>query len=398
VAVPAQPDADRVRFTDGTHRVCPPEETWARVQPLLALAGVTRVADLTWLDTVGIPTWQAVRPLSLTLSVSQGKGASHPAARVSAVMESLETWHAEYVPPALVARSAREIAGELSYDPENLGLAAGSVYSDGARIDWAAAEGVVTGRHTWVPVASVLLDTTVGTTWCPPLFEASTNGLASGNTVREAMLHGLYELLERDSRMRCLETARARLLDVDSVRHPGCRELVRRLTRGDNSLRVLDVTVHDRLPCFVAQLGSRGLLMTFAGAGCHLDPVVALSRALTEAAQSRLTVISGAREDIRPSTYRRIGRPLEARREDPPRLGVPVTSVRFDRHRDTSTMSVERDVAFLAARVTDLTGVEPVAAPLHRPGSDLPVVRVLAPGLAFDPSLDHRMPLVAADV
>ncbi len=93
VAVAERPPAKSYR--EGTHRVVPPETTWRRVRDLLPRAGITRVADVTRLDGLGIPTFQAVRPGSLNLSVSQGKGATAIAARVSAVMESLEMWHAE---------------------------------------------------------------------------------------------------------------------------------------------------------------------------------------------------------------------------------------------------------------------------------------------------------------
>lgn len=40
------------------------------------------------------------------------------------------------------------------------------------------------------------------------------------------------------------------------------------------------------------------MLATSAGFGCHTSPQIAASRALTEAAQSRLTYIHGAREDL----------------------------------------------------------------------------------------------------
>lgn len=82
-------DPTTIAHRHGTHRITSPDETWLALQPFLAPAGITGVADVTWLDCLGIPTVQAVRPASLTLSVSQGKAASYRAAQVSAVMESL---------------------------------------------------------------------------------------------------------------------------------------------------------------------------------------------------------------------------------------------------------------------------------------------------------------------
>ena len=59
--------------------------------------GITRLADVTGLDRIGVPVFQAIRPLSRSVSVSQGKGLDPDAARASALMEAVETWHAERI-------------------------------------------------------------------------------------------------------------------------------------------------------------------------------------------------------------------------------------------------------------------------------------------------------------
>lgn len=93
----------------GTVRARTPEETWAAAAGLLPEFGLTRLADLTGLDCIGPPVWTAVRPASLTLSTSQGKGATPLLAKLSAVMEAIELWHLEQ--PLLVA--ARGPAAEV---------------------------------------------------------------------------------------------------------------------------------------------------------------------------------------------------------------------------------------------------------------------------------------------
>ena len=85
------------RFRDGTHRVVDPAVTLARVMPLAPRMGITRVAVLTGLDTIGIPVAAAIRPNSRSIAQHQGKGATLDAAKASAVMEAAETWHAESV-------------------------------------------------------------------------------------------------------------------------------------------------------------------------------------------------------------------------------------------------------------------------------------------------------------
>mgnify|MGYP006149433749 FL=1 len=57
-------------FRRGAHRSRRPADTLARIAPAARALGVTRLADVTGLDRIGIPVFQAVRPLSLSLSVS----------------------------------------------------------------------------------------------------------------------------------------------------------------------------------------------------------------------------------------------------------------------------------------------------------------------------------------
>src|SRR4051795_11994988 len=61
-------------FRRGAHRAVPPAETLARVRPLMARMGITRLGNITGLDRIGIPVAVAVRPNSRSVSVSQGKG------------------------------------------------------------------------------------------------------------------------------------------------------------------------------------------------------------------------------------------------------------------------------------------------------------------------------------
>src|SRR5215510_3301976 len=95
---------------DGTHRAATLEATWRRFAPAARRAGITRIADLTGLDTLGIPVFAAIRPLGRSLSTQQGKGTTPLAARVSALMESLETWTAEHLALPVVRGSYRALA------------------------------------------------------------------------------------------------------------------------------------------------------------------------------------------------------------------------------------------------------------------------------------------------
>src|ERR1700748_1478781 len=97
------------RFRAGTHRTQDPEATLARVMPLAARMGITRVAVLTGLDVIGIPVVAAYRPNSRSVAVHQGKGTTLVAAKASAVMEAVESYHAENIEADVRLASYREL-------------------------------------------------------------------------------------------------------------------------------------------------------------------------------------------------------------------------------------------------------------------------------------------------
>jgi ribosomal protein S12 methylthiotransferase accessory factor len=313
-------EAGSKRYRTGTHRTRPPHETLAALEPHLRRLGITRVANVTGLDRIGVPVYLAVRPNARSLSVSQGKGLDAPSAKVSAIMESLEAHHAEFhrcacriATRAQLLESRDSSRGSDVVDPLRLPRSRASADLAHRPLAWTAGEDIATGRPTWVPLEMVDLDFTL-----PHLFEGSllirsSNGLASGNTLAEAVLHGLVEVIERDAtglmNLRPPEDwARARL-DLATVSDPGAAGLLERFERADIAVSVWDVTTNIGVPAFTAAIFDRStdeLLKPWPpalGSGAHPDPGVALCRALTEAAQSRLTAISGSRDDIGRKDY-----------------------------------------------------------------------------------------------
>lgn len=373
-------------FLQGTHRVCPPEETWERIQPAFGPAGLTRVSDITRLDSIGIPVFQAVRPRSRNLSVSQGKGATPMAARVSAAMEALELWHAEdlsHLPR--VECSTREMEADNPIRPDQL------LWASNLRrclpdlpVDWLEAVSLVDGTRGWLPRGMVELDFRTFETFQPRIFHQTSNGLASGNDRDEALVHALAEVVERDAVARARrEPERRRLIDPGSLGAGHLAELAARVEEAGMKLALYDVTGDWSLPVVVADLAARDLPTLWRGSGCHPSPEVAASRALTEAAQTRLTYIAGARDDLPRAP--RVGEPdrvfqrFEGTRADVGRQGP----VRLGDLPDAASPSVTADrrriVEILAAR-----GLHPWVVDLDHLGAGFSVVRVLVPGLEED--------------
>src|SRR5512139_2809849 len=83
-------------YTD-THRVMPPSETLERIQSVIPEIGITRVADISGLDRLGLPVFSAIRPSAASgaISVYAGKGTTESEARVSVIMEAVERFSAE---------------------------------------------------------------------------------------------------------------------------------------------------------------------------------------------------------------------------------------------------------------------------------------------------------------
>src|SRR6185503_10372673 len=127
-------DKARLRLP-GTFRTRPPEETLALARRAAGLVGVTRVADVTRLDSIGIPTYQAIRPTARTVAVSQGKAATPELAKLSALMESIELWHAEQPPNPVVRASARDLGEGLGYPVDALAPALPSLLHDTLELD-----------------------------------------------------------------------------------------------------------------------------------------------------------------------------------------------------------------------------------------------------------------------
>lgn len=354
-----------------THRACSPDDTWSRITPLLRHAGITRVAEVTRLDTIGIPTWQAVRPQSHSLAVTVAAAVTPQLARVAAAMAALELWHSEQLPEALHWASLGEVRATLGYNPQALPLHTPHLLDDGMVLDWVPATLLTTGRATMAPRALVEHDLRVREEWAPPVFAASRTGLAAGNTHAEAVLHGLLEVVGRDSAARARLAGAAARLDLATVDSDDARRLLGRLAAAGVEVRVHDVTGPAEVAAFEVSLRAPGLPVVRAAA-CHVDREAALCRALCAAARERLARICGVRDDL---PLDPAAAPAETTLADAPARRA---------WRDVPTLSSSTfagDVAAVAERVARSGAAPVLVVDLSRRDVGLPVARVIVPGL-----------------
>jgi ribosomal protein S12 methylthiotransferase accessory factor len=364
-----------------------PEETLERIRHLMPAAGITRVADVTGLDSIGIPVVMVVRPNARSLSVSQGKGLGLAAAKVSGIMESLECFHAERVAePIHMVRHADLIAGGKDVvDPYSLPRLATSLFRSEITIPWVEALDLRNGRARLVPLEIVSTDFSFPGIPGSGFFGRGTNGLASGNSIHEALLHGFCEVIERDAWALWLAScgATGSTIDLSNEIDPRIVHLLAQFKTANCSVLVEEITTDMMVPVFLVRLtgGSHGSPVTEApagGLGCHPDANLALLRALCEAAQSRLTRIAGSRDDLVPSHYRDHNHALVAQ-------SSKAISVKRSEgiHKDT----IEEDLAWVEEKLAACGMGERLVINLTRDDMKLPVVKIIVPGLEAPPEI-----------
>jgi ribosomal protein S12 methylthiotransferase accessory factor len=295
-----------------------------RVRAAAQLCGVTRLADLTGLDRLGLPVWQAVRPAGRSLSVHQGKGPSPQAAKIGALCEAIETHCAENARAdgpfcAFADLPESERAPEIG----DYGVTRSDPPASGQPIQWCRATDFVTGKPHYLPHDFLSLDYTRGV---PSLFERASSGLGAGPDEAEALRTSLFEAIERDAvgewQRLDLPARMATSIQLDSVPFGWFQSWRARFDSLGMELRVSRVDSIVGLPVFLCVIG--GLeefgpaYRRFHGTSAHGEPEVALFKALAEAIQSRLTLIAGVRDDILPSYYAH-DRRKPAAAEKPPR-------------------------------------------------------------------------------
>ncbi|HEU5470917.1 MAG TPA: TOMM precursor leader peptide-binding protein [Actinophytocola sp.] len=346
-----------------------------------------------------------VNSLRATMRMENGgKGVTSVHAEASALCEAIERHCGSFQGDEERIRGSLRSLGEWAIHPNSCMLYDERQYRD--RAEWNAKHGPFqyvchpfdeAAVLDWTPVWSLserrqrLLPTNLLYFGAPEepgphYLHADSNGNAAGSSLEDAVLQGLLELIERDAvALWWYNRIRVPGVDLDSFGDPWIDELREVYAGLGRDVWVLDLTSDFDVPVMAA-LSSRTAgdpQEIMLGFGAHLDPRLALRRALTELNQL-MPVLLAAKSDGR---YRcddpdMSGWWQHANLTNQPYL-VPDPAQRPLGPRDyryVQRADLLDDLTALQAKVESL-GMELLVLDQTRPDIGLPVVKVLVPGM-----------------
>ncbi|WP_405303971.1 YcaO-related McrA-glycine thioamidation protein [Methanobrevibacter sp.] len=379
---------EEIKYFKGTHRVIAPSETIEINQDKLKAAGITRIADITDLDRIGLPIYTAIRPTAEegAVSIYGGKGISKDHAKASAMMEGFERYSAErkdYDETVTATLSEIEELGDY-IDPKSLNLPKEFEKKDisDLNLEWSKSKDIISGNEYYIPTNAIFHpynhENDVNS-----LFKSNTNGLASGNILEEAILHGMFEVIERDAwSIFELTHKNYAQIDLDSIESEVINDIIGKFESEGIKIKLMDFTADIKIPTIAASADDTvtkdaGLLTL--GMGTHLDPEVAILRALTEVAQSRATQINGAREDTVRADFSREAGYERMKRINKYYFKQEENQIKLSDIENRSTSSITKDIEIVKTELMNNDIEKILYVDLTRPELDVSVVRVVIP-------------------
>lgn len=288
------------------NRTVSTDETLKRLMSRCNLYGITRVTDITGLDDLGISVCAAVRPRSMSsTSVHSGKGLSLVEAKVSAIAEAIEVDCAErFRPSDIVVGTYNDLKHKYNVFRPSMGVPGGRGVPPDLELPWVWVDNLLgngADARGLLPL-DFILQGSVGHEPGALFKENFSHGLASGNVLEEAIVHALYELIERDAfavfvfrTKYCSESLRRKWyrIRLDSL-PPRVVSLIAKIRSAGREVSLVDAT---------SDVGIATVMCSISGAcgiATSLSAEVAVLSAITEAAQTSTINRHGSREDLAP--------------------------------------------------------------------------------------------------
>ena len=367
-----------------THRSRSPADTLRFIAGMKETLGMNAFQDATSLDRIGLPvfTCHRIRP-DQSKTWHTGKGFTAAQAQVSLTMEAIERYCSEFrdeYRSRLVIDSYENLKKKriAVLDPQTLILPQFSQYAPDDVLHWVGGYDLIGREEMLTPACAVYHPFSLDD---KPLINTHTDGIASGSTMEEAVCHALMEVIERDawSIAKFSGDACDAVAIEDRPDNQFLLDIVDKFNRADIEITAKDITSDIGIPVIAAF--SQDLaedMIPIDGFGAHLDPKVAMARALTEIAATRALFIQkygfdGLREDL-PAYCS-----MDSVEQD----------FRFYAHAEKTLADMEvgyhedmlQDIEKAAAMLQSRGHERLIVVGLTRPDVGLPTVRVIVPGM-----------------
>lgn len=395
------------------------QETLNTILPVSSKIGITRLADITDMDILGIPNFSAVLPGTEDyIWVYSGKGATKLDAKASALMESIERYCS--LPSGnqkkMIQGSYKEVSKmSKTLHPSNVVEPMLIEYDEDMIMDFLLGYDLINSEQILVPTPLALFRYSAKPPAINPFAYHHTNGLASGNVLEEAICHSLCEVIERDATSlaelhasalpyNTLRTMTKYLsdngmdidpinstefvdddtkysdVDISNIDFEPVSNLVKRFNDSNISLMIKDITSPIGIPTFNASsiewiTENYGYLAE--GHGTHPDARIALLRAITEVSQTRAANIQGARDDLRKISYGN----SNSDEKKTWQFMKSKNSIPFSEIKSYVNDDILDDIKLILSRLRSNGLNQVIVVDLTNPQIKIPVVRTIVPGL-----------------
>lgn len=395
------------------------QETLNAILPVSSNIGITRLADITDMDILGIPNFSAVLPGTEDyIWVYSGKGATKLDAKASALMESIERYCS--LPSGnqkMMIQGSYEEVSKVSktLHPSNVVEPMLIEYNEDMIMDFLPGYDLINNEQILVPTPLALFRYSAKSPAVNPFAYHHTNGLASGNVLEEAICHSLCEVIERDATSlaelhasalpyNTLRTLTKYLsdngididpinstefvdddtkysdVDISNIDFEPVSNLVKKFNDSNISLIIKDITSPLGIPTFNASsiewiTENYGYLAE--GHGTHPDARIALLRAITEVSQTRAANIQGARDDLRKISYGN----SNSDEKKTWQFMKSKNSIPFSEIKSYVNEDILDDIKLILSRLSSNGLNQVIVVDLTNPQIKIPVVRTIVPGL-----------------
>ena len=421
-AMPVELVNRKVTFIlDGGHRTCTPEETFRKYEHLVSpITGVVEYLQPVQDGDGPVHVYIAGHNPAFKMEsldflkrslrhASGGKGALESQAKASALCEAIERYSGERTGSEVAVTTSfhemRDRFGSDAIHPNDVMLfserqlaereawnAKKSKFNrvvepldESVPIDWTPVWSLTHCRHKYLPTQLLYYQSQASATCDAFYCRGCSNGNASGNNLEEAVLQGFFELVERDATaLWWYNRLRRPAVAVESFEEPYLHDLIGNYKSLGREAWALDITSDLAIPAFaaVSRLRSGPEERILFGLGCHLDARIALQRAFSEMDQMFGMAGGGGEGKLAIEDAETLSWLKTASLANQPHM-APDGAAAAGRREDYPCLyssDLIEDIG-LCRRSVEERGMEVLVLDQTRPDVEMPVAKVIVPGL-----------------